>query len=173
MHPIANAIVNKAELLKLDIPITCGQLTEPGFGCLAEVDGCLVAVGTLDWVHNRFETKASPTELRDLRNHLESMLSTEASSSNQSKSIAYVGREGEGIIGAIAISDILREDAKLTVDRYFLFILMVFPWYTGILLLSNRIILRDSRNADARSLDIAYTVFEVSYKFCNYCCISL
>ncbi|KAK8446693.1 hypothetical protein SEVIR_9G524700v4 [Setaria viridis] len=117
LHPIANAIMNKAELLKLDIPITSGQLTEPGFGCLAEVDGCLVAVGTLDWVHNRFETKASPTELRDLRNHLEFMLSSEASSSNQSKSIAYVGREGEGIIGAIAISDILREDAKLTVDR--------------------------------------------------------
>nr|CAB3496908.1 unnamed protein product [Digitaria exilis] len=117
LHPIANAIIHKAELLELDIPITSGQLTEPGFGCLAEVDGCLVAVGTLDWVHNRFETKASPTKLRDLRNHLEVMLSSEASSSNQSKSIAYVGREGEGIIGAIAISDILREDAKLTVDR--------------------------------------------------------
>ncbi|PUZ42575.1 hypothetical protein GQ55_9G593400 [Panicum hallii var. hallii] len=117
LHPIANAIMNKAELLKLDIPITSGQLTEPGFGCLAEVYGCLVAVGTLDWVHNRFETKASPTELRDLRNRLEFMLSSEASSSNQSKSIAYVGREGEGIIGAIAISDILREDARVTVDR--------------------------------------------------------
>ncbi|CAN6296311.1 unnamed protein product [Urochloa humidicola] len=117
LHPIANAIMHKAELLKLDIPITSGQLTEPGFGCLAEVDGCLVAVGTLDWVHSRFETKASPTELRDLRNHLEFMLSSEASSSNQSKSIAYVCREGEGIIGAIAISDVLREDAKLTVNR--------------------------------------------------------
>ncbi|ONL94198.1 Copper-transporting ATPase PAA2 chloroplastic [Zea mays] len=117
LHPIANAIMNKAELLKLDIPITSGQLTSPGFGCLAEVDGSLVAVGTLDWVHDRFETKASPTELRDLRNRLEFMLSSEASSSNQSKSIAYVGREGEGIIGAIAISDILREDANLTVER--------------------------------------------------------
>ncbi|GJN30468.1 hypothetical protein PR202_gb18777 [Eleusine coracana subsp. coracana] len=61
LHPIANAIMNKAELLKLEIPMTSGQLTEPGFGCLAEVDGCLVAVGTLDWVHNRFETKASPS----------------------------------------------------------------------------------------------------------------
>ncbi|CAN6313866.1 unnamed protein product [Urochloa humidicola] len=117
LHPIANAIMHKAELLKLDIPITSGQLTEPGFGCLAEVDGCLVAVGTLDWVHNRFETKASPTELRDLKNRLEFMLSSEASPSNQSKSIAYVGREGEGIIGAIAISDVLREDAKQTVNR--------------------------------------------------------
>ncbi|KAL6867742.1 hypothetical protein ACP4OV_015766 [Aristida adscensionis] len=117
LHPIANAIMNKAELLKLDIPLTSGQLTEPGFGCLAEVDGSLVAVGNLDWVHNRFETKSSAAELRDIRNRLEFVLSSEGSSSNQSKSIVYVGREGEGIIGAIAISDILREDAKLTVDR--------------------------------------------------------
>ncbi|GJN08903.1 hypothetical protein PR202_ga26863 [Eleusine coracana subsp. coracana] len=117
LHPIANAIMNKAELLKLDIPTTSGQLTEPGFGCLAEVDGCLVAVGTLDWVHNRFETKASPSELKDLRDHLEFVLSSEGTSSNHSKSIAYVGREEEGIIGAIAISDVLREDAKFIVDR--------------------------------------------------------
>ncbi|GJN40550.1 hypothetical protein PR202_gb29780 [Eleusine coracana subsp. coracana] len=117
LHPIANAIMNKAELLKLEIPMTSGQLTEPGFGCLAEVDGCLVAVGTLDWVQNRFETKASPSELKDLRDHLEFVLSREGTSSNHSKSIAYVGREGEGVIGAIAISDVLREDAKLTVDR--------------------------------------------------------
>uniref|UniRef100_A0A0E0CW34 HMA domain-containing protein n=1 Tax=Oryza meridionalis TaxID=40149 RepID=A0A0E0CW34_9ORYZ len=116
LHPIANAIMEEAELLKLDIPATSGQLTEPGFGCLAEVDGCLVAVGTLDWVHNRFETKASSTELTDLRNHLEFVSSSEASS-NHSKSIAYVGREGEGIIGAIAVSDVLRDDAKATVDR--------------------------------------------------------
>uniref|UniRef100_A0ACD5WEW0 Uncharacterized protein n=1 Tax=Avena sativa TaxID=4498 RepID=A0ACD5WEW0_AVESA len=117
LHPIANAIMKKAELLKLDIPSTSGQLTEPGFGCLAEVDGRLVAVGTLDWVHDRFKTKASPAELGDLRNRLEFVSSSETSSSNQSKSIAYIGREGEGIIGAIAISDVLRDDAKSTVDR--------------------------------------------------------
>uniref|UniRef100_A0A453IWR0 HMA domain-containing protein n=1 Tax=Aegilops tauschii subsp. strangulata TaxID=200361 RepID=A0A453IWR0_AEGTS len=117
LHPIANAITKEAELCKLDIPTTSGQLTQPGFGCLAEVDGRLVAVGNLDWVHNRFETKASPTELSDLGKRLEFVPSSEASSSNQSKSIAYIGREGEGIIGAIAISDVLRDDAKSTVDR--------------------------------------------------------
>ncbi|KAJ6674172.1 hypothetical protein OIU85_013106, partial [Salix viminalis] len=53
-HPIAKAIVDKAESLKLTIPVTRGQLTEPGFGTLAEVDGCLVAVGSLDWVNERF-----------------------------------------------------------------------------------------------------------------------
>jgi Cu2+-exporting ATPase len=39
LHPIARAIVNKAESLKLTIPVTRGQLTEPGFGTLAMVDG--------------------------------------------------------------------------------------------------------------------------------------
>ncbi|XP_040378524.1 copper-transporting ATPase PAA2, chloroplastic [Oryza brachyantha] len=116
LHPIANAIMDEAERLKLDIPTTSGQLTEPGFGCLAEVDGRLVAVGTLDWVHNRFETKASSTDLRELRNHLEFVSSSEESSTH-SKSIAFVGREGEGIIGAIAISDVLRDDAKAIVNR--------------------------------------------------------
>ena len=44
-HPIAKAIINKAELLNLNIPVTSRQLVEPGFGTMAEVDGCLVAVG--------------------------------------------------------------------------------------------------------------------------------
>lgn len=56
-HPIAKAIVTKAELLNLDIPSTKGQLTEPGFGSLAEVDGLLVAVGSMQWVHERFQQK--------------------------------------------------------------------------------------------------------------------
>ncbi|KAJ6743350.1 ATP7 ISOFORM B [Salix viminalis] len=91
LHPIARAIVNKAESLKLTIPVTRGQLTEPGFGTLAEVDGSLVAVGSLDWKG--------------------------MSSSSYSKTVVYVGREGEGIIGAIAISDGLRHDAESTVIR--------------------------------------------------------
>lgn len=37
--------------------------------------------------------------------------------SNYSKTIVYVGREGEGIIGAIAVSDSLRHDAKFTLNR--------------------------------------------------------
>ncbi|XP_072977810.1 copper-transporting ATPase PAA2, chloroplastic [Typha angustifolia] len=116
-HPIAKAIVNKAELLQLEIPSTSGQLTEPGFGCLAEVDGSLVAVGTMDWVHERFQKKASISALVDLENHVEFMTSSLPLSSSYSKSVVYVGREGEGIIGAIAISDVLRHDAKSTVNR--------------------------------------------------------
>ncbi|KAJ3702507.1 hypothetical protein LUZ61_006212 [Rhynchospora tenuis] len=117
-HPIAKAINNKAESLQLEISSTRGQLTEPGSGCLAEVDGSIVAVGTLDWVQGRFQTKLPDSQLAGLETHLGfGLLPGMESSSNYSKSVVYVGREGEGIIGAIAISDVLRHDAKSTVDR--------------------------------------------------------
>ncbi|KAF3446112.1 hypothetical protein FNV43_RR11291 [Rhamnella rubrinervis] len=54
-HPIAKAIINKAESLNLSFPITSRQLAEPGFGTLAEVAkalecgelfSCLVAYTT-------------------------------------------------------------------------------------------------------------------------------
>ncbi|KAF6146583.1 hypothetical protein GIB67_008869 [Kingdonia uniflora] len=116
-HPIAKAIVNKAELLNLNIPSTTEQLTEPGFGSLAEVDGSLVAVGKMEWVHERFQKRESPSSLTDLNNVVTRLLSNWASSSNHSKTVVYVGREGEGVIGAIAISDSLRHDARSTVNR--------------------------------------------------------
>ncbi|KAL5074532.1 hypothetical protein RYX36_013516, partial [Vicia faba] len=115
-HPIAKAITNKAESLKLVLPLTKGQIVEPGFGTLAEIDGRLVAVGSLEWVRERFKTKMNPSDLVNLElaliNH-----SSSTSSSKYSKTVVYVGREGEGIIGAIAISDIVREDAESTVMR--------------------------------------------------------
>lgn len=117
-HPIAKAIVGKAESLNLSIPSTRGQLTEPGFGCLAEVDGSLVAVGALEWVHRRFQIQITETALTDLEEYVIRLSSSEMSEINHSRSIVYVGREGEGIIGAIAICDTLRDDAQLTVGRY-------------------------------------------------------
>ncbi|KAF8401087.1 hypothetical protein HHK36_014390 [Tetracentron sinense] len=117
-HPIAKAIINKAESLNLKIPSTRGQLTEPGFGSLAEVDGSLVAVGAMEWVHERFQKRSTPSNLMDLENAVMHQSSKCAqSSSNHSKTVVYVGREGEGIIGAIAISDNLRHDARSTVTR--------------------------------------------------------
>nr|GMC49411.1 copper-transporting ATPase PAA2, chloroplastic [Ipomoea batatas] len=59
-HPLANAILSKAESLNLDIPVTRGQLAEAGSGTMAEVDGLLVAVGKLEWVHERFKQKQAP-----------------------------------------------------------------------------------------------------------------
>ncbi|KAF7150897.1 hypothetical protein RHSIM_Rhsim02G0200800 [Rhododendron simsii] len=115
-HPIAKAIVTKAELLNLNIPSTKGQLTEPGFGSLAEVDGHLVAVGSMQWVHERFQQKANMPELMSLKRALMHQPS-DRNSSDYSNTVVYVGREEEGIIGAIAISDSLRHDALSTINR--------------------------------------------------------
>lgn len=116
-HPIAKAIIRKAETLNLDIPVTRGQLVEPGFGTLAEVDGRLVAVGALEWVHERFQKRSSPSDLMNLEHAVMQHSVKGISLSNYSKTVVYVGREGEGIIGVIAISDNLRHDAKSTVTR--------------------------------------------------------
>ncbi|PQP99259.1 copper-transporting ATPase PAA2 chloroplastic [Prunus yedoensis var. nudiflora] len=112
-HPIAKAIINKAKSLNISIPVTKRQLTEPGFGTLAEVDGRLVAVGSLEWVHERFQRQ---TDMSDILNLEQAVRQTSEgiTPSGYSKTIVYVGREGEGIIGAIAISDSLRHDAEFT-----------------------------------------------------------
>uniref|UniRef100_A0A0C9S3V5 TSA: Wollemia nobilis Ref_Wollemi_Transcript_28344_3340 transcribed RNA sequence n=1 Tax=Wollemia nobilis TaxID=56998 RepID=A0A0C9S3V5_9CONI len=116
-HPIAKAIIDKAESLNLEIPFTRGQLTEPGFGALAEVDGVLVAVGLMEWVHGCFKKQSGKFDLTDLESHIREIFSNRQSSLEQSKSVVYVGREGEGIIGAIVVADVLRSDAKTTVAR--------------------------------------------------------
>ncbi|EOA19934.1 hypothetical protein CARUB_v10000184mg [Capsella rubella] len=116
-HPIAKAIVNEAAALNLETPETRGQLTEPGFGTLAEIDGCLVAVGSLEWVSDRFLKKNDSSDMVKLECFLDHKLSSTSSTSRYSKTVVYVGREGEGIIGAIAISDCLRQDAEFTVAR--------------------------------------------------------
>ncbi|KAJ6924258.1 hypothetical protein NC652_017519 [Populus alba x Populus x berolinensis] len=125
LHPIARAIVNKAESLKLTIPVTRGQLTEPGFGTLAEVDGSLVAVGSLDWVQERFQRRTGMSDLKDLETEVMYQSSEGMSSSSYSKTVVYVGREGEGIIGAIAISNGLCHDAESTVGSSITVINMV------------------------------------------------
>lgn len=116
-HPIAKAIIDKAESLGLTIPLTKGQLVEPGFGTLAEVDGRLVAVGSLEWVNERFERRISPAQMMNLQQAFMDQTSKHTLS-DHSKSIVYVGREGEGIIGAITVSDRLRHDAEYAIARY-------------------------------------------------------
>lgn len=118
-HPLAKAIIAKAESLNLNIPSTRGQLAEPGSGTLAEVDGLLVAVGKLSWVYERFQQTTSLSDIKKLEHSVIHQSSADYSSSNHSRTIVYVGREGEGIIGAIAISDNLRRDAESTITRYY------------------------------------------------------
>ncbi|GAB4836923.1 Copper-transporting ATPase paa2, chloroplastic [Ancistrocladus abbreviatus] len=116
-HPIAKAIVNKAESLSLGIPPTRGQLIEPGFGSLGEVDGHLVAVGSLEWVCDRFDRKTSELDLTNMERALKHQSADGTSTLTNSETVVYVGREKEGVIGAIAISDVLRQDAAFTLAR--------------------------------------------------------
>uniref|UniRef100_A0A0R0K4C4 P-type ATPase A domain-containing protein n=1 Tax=Glycine max TaxID=3847 RepID=A0A0R0K4C4_SOYBN len=88
-HPIAKAIVNKAESLELIFPVTKGQLVEPGFGTLAEVDGHLIAVGSLEWVHERFQTRGNLPDLTNLEHSLMNH-SLNTTSSKYSKTVVYV-----------------------------------------------------------------------------------
>lgn len=128
-HPIASAITKEAETMNLELPTTSGHLTEPGHGALAEVEGRLVAVGLLEWVHcccqrkssNDITEKSVPAELRDLETQLNEDLATKLGwmSISQSKTTVFVGVEGVGIIGAIAVTDTLRDDARQTVVRCF------------------------------------------------------
>ncbi|KAH0742531.1 hypothetical protein KY290_035574 [Solanum tuberosum] len=116
-HPIAHAIIGKAESLNLSIPVTRGQLAEPGSGTMAEVNGLLVAIGKLKWVQERFQQKTDLSDLMTLEQSVMHKSLQDSQSSNHSTTVVYVGREGEGVIGAIAISDKLREDAESTIRR--------------------------------------------------------
>ncbi|CAN4076748.1 unnamed protein product [Withania somnifera] len=116
-HPIAHAIISKAESLNLSIPVTRGQLAESGSGTMAEVNGLLVAIGKLKWVQERFQKKADHSDLMNLEQSVMHKSLQDSQSSNHSTTVVYVGREGEGVIGAIAISDKLRGDAESTIRR--------------------------------------------------------
>ncbi|PWA67100.1 P-type ATPase [Artemisia annua] len=116
-HPIAKAIITKAESLNLDIPVTSRQLAEPGFGTMAEIDGHLVAVGSMKWVHERFHHRKDISDIMKMEQDVMRKSSEGRSSSNCSQTVVFIGREGEGIIGAIGISDNLRQDAESTVKR--------------------------------------------------------
>lgn len=117
-HPIAKAIIAKAESLNLNIPVTSRQLAEPGFGTLAEVDGHLVAVGSMKWVHELFQHRENIYDIMNLEKDVMQKSSEGRSSSDYSQTVVFIGREGDGIIGAIGISDNLRHDAESTVKRY-------------------------------------------------------
>ncbi|KZV51845.1 hypothetical protein F511_06888 [Dorcoceras hygrometricum] len=93
------------------------QIAAASSGSMAEVNGLLVAVGKLSWVHERFQRRTSLSDLERLEQSMMQQSSVDLSSSNHSRTIVYVGREGEGVIGAMGISDNVRHDAASTVSR--------------------------------------------------------
>lgn len=125
-HPIATAILSKVEAMGLVLPLTGGHITEPGYGALAEVNGKVVAVGLLEWVQGCCQRGSSMTcegtmsvQMRSMGDQLTNVLAgkMDCLSISQSKTIVHVGMEGVGILGAIVLTDVLREDAKKTILR--------------------------------------------------------
>ena len=114
-HPIASAIVSHAEQQQLKFPPTQGQLTEPGFGALAEVNGCITAVGLFEWIGGCCREDSHPERQCQLREALTDM--SNKSDLKESQTVVFVGMEGHGVIGAIAVRDKLRADARSTISK--------------------------------------------------------
>ncbi|KAL9252219.1 Copper-transporting ATPase PAA2, chloroplastic-like protein [Drosera capensis] len=68
--PFVYTVMRKKQSLNLRIPLTRGQLTEPGFGSLAEVDGDIDAVGSLKWISGSFEQMTSLSDLNAMKDAL-------------------------------------------------------------------------------------------------------
>jgi len=96
-HPIAEAILQQAQKEGLSLLPAEDYHTEPGLGVSAVVEGKLVLVGNEEWLQRQgVEVESLP--------------------SFPGKTAVYVSVDGS-LAGAIAVKDILREDAKATVDR--------------------------------------------------------
>ncbi len=98
-HPLAEAILQKAEQENVALLPATDFYTEAGLGISAVVDGKLALVGNLEWLKNYnvvVEQENIPT-LTD-------------------KTTVYVSVDGV-LLGVIGVSDALRDDAQATVKR--------------------------------------------------------
>jgi len=102
-HPIARAIVERAEGSGLPCPPAVGFTAEPGHGARAHVDGSEVLVGTAVFVS---ESTPIPPSLADAATRL----------SDAGKTLAFVASGGRAL-GVIAVADQLRATSVPAIDR--------------------------------------------------------
>jgi len=102
-HPLAAAIQQEAQQQGLSIPTGSEFHTEPGLGISARVEGERVVLGSWDWLTQQGiligETERAQAQA----------LAAEG------KTAVYVAA-GSKLVGLIAVSDVLRPDAKAAVD---------------------------------------------------------
>ncbi|MDJ0719194.1 MAG: heavy metal translocating P-type ATPase [Prochloraceae cyanobacterium] len=103
-HPLAEAIVSEAIEKDLSLLPTEAFHTEPGLGVSARVAGERVCLGNAEWIEKQgiSISEEIQTSVNDL--------------SESGKTVVYVAKEGESI-GIIALKDILRKDARETVEK--------------------------------------------------------
>ncbi|MDJ0555228.1 MAG: heavy metal translocating P-type ATPase [Microcoleaceae cyanobacterium MO_207.B10] len=97
-HPLAEAILQKAEQEGLSLLPATDFHTEPGLGISAVVDGKPVLVGNLAW----------------LKNH-NVVVDSDNIPNFTGKTAVYVAADGI-LSGVMGISDVLRDDAKTTIN---------------------------------------------------------
>jgi len=103
-HPLASAII--AAAVEQQLPILEAQEfhTEPGLGISAQVENRRVLLGNADWLSHQGVT------ISDLAQRQVQALA------EAGKTVVYVAANGT-LAGAIAVTDVLRPDAKDTVAR--------------------------------------------------------
>jgi P-type Cu2+ transporter len=103
-HPLATAILTRAQQQNLSIPAATDYQTEPGLGVAAQVGGKRILLGNSDWLswHKIAITQTAEQKAQVL--------------AADGKTVVYVA-VGETIAGLIAVVDTLRPDAQVTVDK--------------------------------------------------------
>jgi Cu+-exporting ATPase len=102
-HPIARAIVERADGLGLPRPDAVGFTAEPGHGARAHVDGSEVLVGTAAFVA---ESNPIPPDLADAATRL----------ADAGKTLAFVAIGGRAL-GVVAVADQLRVTSAPAIQR--------------------------------------------------------
>ncbi|OZH55240.1 ATPase [Hydrocoleum sp. CS-953] len=98
-HPLAEAILQKAEEENVALLPATDFYTEPGLGISAVVDGKTALVGNWEWL-NRHQIIVEKENIPTLT----------------SKTTVYVAVDGV-LVGIIGVSDVLRNDTQTTVKR--------------------------------------------------------
>ncbi|MBW4672142.1 MAG: heavy metal translocating P-type ATPase [Cyanomargarita calcarea GSE-NOS-MK-12-04C] len=103
-HPLATAILMRAQQQNLSIPTATDYQTEPGLGVAAQVGAKRVLLGNSDWLswHGIEIAQTAQEKAQGL--------------AADGKTVVYVA-VGETIAGLIAVVDTLRPDAQATVDK--------------------------------------------------------
>ncbi|MGD1809512.1 heavy metal translocating P-type ATPase [Dapis sp. BLCC M126] len=98
-HPLAEAILQKAEEENVALLPATDFYTEPGLGISAVVDGKVALVGNWEWLNKH-----------------QVIVEQENISTLTGKTAVYVAVDGV-LVGIIGVSDVLRNDAQVTVKR--------------------------------------------------------
>lgn len=103
-HPLGAAIRHAAEERQLPLLAAQEFYTEPGLGISALVENQRVDLGNADWMERQGAT---------LSDRAQAEAETLAS---QGKTVVYAAVDGK-LAGIVGVSDVVREDAKVTVER--------------------------------------------------------